>query len=879
MTYKCKVTVIIPIYNAQDYLESCLDSIVAQTIEKSDIEVLLINDGSTDDSEKICEEYCQRYDYFKYYYRENAGVSAARNFGINKATGKYIMYLDSDDQLTSESIKNLTDFFDSVYKKVDLVTYYIQPYKDGEMLKPHARFTKLLTHTAVYDLEKNPYIIQTTMNICVKNLGKDNEFFNENMFCQEDQEYINRILEKKLTIGYCAQACYLYNRNNENSCVASKFHAYYLFEDSTTYFESLFARYEDKVPKYFQALFFHDLRWKLSSKVLYPFHYDKEDFEKAINRIKALLARVDVDIIVKNPSINKKHIHYWLNLKPNVYPLPYIDNESIDVVADGKIIEHTAQVFIKLIKIYQLDNGMFRLRAEAEMPIYNYMDSTPDFYIVENDKKIIKLDMYRSSYSYVGTNIMTNKIYGFCYDIDPEKVNRVSFRSTIDSYEYDVKINFMGTGVFKHKARLYSYARNNYIITYYNDALLFEKKSKSEIYDFEKKQVEIFHKEAYAYNLKNEAIDYRYNHRVWLYSDLTSVEKDNGYYQFQNDFKYDDGIERYYVYTKPYEEIEHIFSDEQKKYLVEFGSYKHQVLYLAAEIIFSSFYGREAISPFFTEEEELKYYDIEHFRIVYMQHGILHASYVNKYSAEKARCDKVVVSSNFEIENLTTKYAYKEDELIKCGMPRYELINRNSTPKSKVLLAPSWRSYFAANKTESTYSISIDNFQKSDYFIGFQNFLNSDKLNELLEKYDIYLDVKMHPIISDIVSELFELNSNRINIVSGDVNLEDYKAFITDFSSFVFDFAYLCRPVLYFVPDYMQFKSGMNLYRDLDLPFEKAFGNLTVDFKAAVNEFEKICANNFVAEPVFKKRMEDFYLPMDNCCEDIYKYVKFTMTN
>ena len=111
-----------------------------------------------------------------------------------------------------------------------------------------------------------------------------------------------------------------------------------------------------------------------------------------------------------------------------------------------------------------------------------------------------------------------------------------------------------------------------------------------------------------------------------------------------------------------------------------------------------------------------------------------------------------------------------------------------------------------------------------------------------------------------------------ISFVS-EANLEDYKLFITDFSSFVFDYAYLSRPILYFVPDYDQFRSGMNLYRELDLPFEEAFGPFVTEADKAVDEFIKICDRDFVPEDIYRKRMDEFYLPMNNCCEGIYDYI------
>ena len=91
-----KISIIIPIYNVEKYLRRCLDSIINQTLK--DIECLLINDGSPDQSQKIIDEYVSKYpQLFKSYIKENGGLSDARNFGLNYVTGEYIAFVDSDD--------------------------------------------------------------------------------------------------------------------------------------------------------------------------------------------------------------------------------------------------------------------------------------------------------------------------------------------------------------------------------------------------------------------------------------------------------------------------------------------------------------------------------------------------------------------------------------------------------------------------------------------------------------------------------------------------------------------------------------------------------------------------------------------------------------
>ena len=93
-----KVSVIVPVYNVEEYLEKCINSLINQTLQ--DIEVIFVDDGSTDESKKIIEKYIQNNPKkLKYLYKENGGLSSARNFGIPYAKGDYIAFLDSDDYI------------------------------------------------------------------------------------------------------------------------------------------------------------------------------------------------------------------------------------------------------------------------------------------------------------------------------------------------------------------------------------------------------------------------------------------------------------------------------------------------------------------------------------------------------------------------------------------------------------------------------------------------------------------------------------------------------------------------------------------------------------------------------------------------------------
>lgn len=102
------LSIIVPVYNSEKYLKRCLDSIINQTY--SNLEIILINDGSTDSSKSICEEYCKKDIRIKMYSQENCGPSSARNIGIKKASGEYIMFVDSDDKLETNILEKLALF-------------------------------------------------------------------------------------------------------------------------------------------------------------------------------------------------------------------------------------------------------------------------------------------------------------------------------------------------------------------------------------------------------------------------------------------------------------------------------------------------------------------------------------------------------------------------------------------------------------------------------------------------------------------------------------------------------------------------------------------------------------------------------------------------
>ena len=102
------ISVIVPVYNVEEYLEECLESIRKQTYQ--DIEVILVNDGSTDGSQAICEYFCQTDKRFRLINQKNQGQSVARNHGVKESLGEYIMFVDSDDVVSLGLLEQLMKY-------------------------------------------------------------------------------------------------------------------------------------------------------------------------------------------------------------------------------------------------------------------------------------------------------------------------------------------------------------------------------------------------------------------------------------------------------------------------------------------------------------------------------------------------------------------------------------------------------------------------------------------------------------------------------------------------------------------------------------------------------------------------------------------------
>ena len=128
-----RFSIIVPVYNVEKYLSKCIQSLIDQ--DYNDYEILLIDDGSTDKSGIICEQYAKKYENIYVFHKKNGGLSDARNYGLQKALGDYILFVDSDDWIKKDILKEFSDIIEN-NKAVDVIeTRFIEVYKNEEIVK------------------------------------------------------------------------------------------------------------------------------------------------------------------------------------------------------------------------------------------------------------------------------------------------------------------------------------------------------------------------------------------------------------------------------------------------------------------------------------------------------------------------------------------------------------------------------------------------------------------------------------------------------------------------------------------------------------------------------------------------------------------------
>lgn len=187
-------SIVVPIYNVELYIRRCVESVLGQQLDSNEYEVLLIDDGSSDSCPSICDEYAQKNENIKSFHKVNGGLSDARNYGIERAVGKYVVFLDSDDYLVKGSLEELKRVID-VNGNVDIIAITTERCvnETSSIITHNSPFNKIISGCDYLKNELSERVFITAWSsVYNREFLVKNQLFFKKGFIHEDEDFTPR---------------------------------------------------------------------------------------------------------------------------------------------------------------------------------------------------------------------------------------------------------------------------------------------------------------------------------------------------------------------------------------------------------------------------------------------------------------------------------------------------------------------------------------------------------------------------------------------------------------------------------------------------------------------------------------------------------------
>lgn len=355
-------SVIIAANNSDLYLKKAIDSIINQSLDfEKNIQIIIVNDGSTDNTEDICLKYRVKYPQnIKYVSTKDCfGPAHARNLGLNEAQGKYINFLDSDDYISSNTFRDVYNFFEKHYSEIDVVSipiYYFGSQKGNHPL--NFKFKK----TGVADLSKQPEFIQLSgPSSFFKAEAIGDIKFNVKLQTAEDAFFVNQLLLNKLKLGLVKSGSYFYRKfEAKNSLLdySSKTKGYYISRIKQFHFKLIYCSKKKygEVLKFIQYVLMYDLQWLFKIKKIDHILSHDEIHELYINLI-FILQNIDDDVIYNQKNIQNQ-------LKTHIFFLKYLGNDYL-ANCDYKYRKQVYEEIIDKLSLNQVFIDIFEIQNDV----------------------------------------------------------------------------------------------------------------------------------------------------------------------------------------------------------------------------------------------------------------------------------------------------------------------------------------------------------------------------------------------------------------------------------------------------------------------------------------------------------------------------------
>lgn len=320
--YRFKFSIVTAVYNVEVYLKEAVESIINQDIGfKESVQMILVNDGSTDRSGEICNLYQEKYpDNIMVIHKENGGVSSARNEGLKYAEGRYVNFMDPDDMLTADTLSAVYDYFVRVDKDVDLVSIpeeYFERHSGPHPLNYKYNSGK----NEVIDLwTKYNYVQMSVASSFFKNRSITQKQFDSSLKYAEDAKVILEILFDKSRFGVVPKGKYMYRlRSTDDSALSKsksckgwyldylKFYTHWAIQSSLKNFGF--------VPKFVQYNIMYDMQWRFRLQEIPEGVLTEEEKAEFISLLKEAVNYIDDSIIFEQKRLSRELKDYIIGIK------------------------------------------------------------------------------------------------------------------------------------------------------------------------------------------------------------------------------------------------------------------------------------------------------------------------------------------------------------------------------------------------------------------------------------------------------------------------------------------------------------------------------------------------------------------------------------
>ncbi len=881
-------SIVMSVYNVEEFINEAVDSLITQDIGFTEnVQIVFVNDGSTDRSGEICEEYQKLYpENIIVIHKANGGLSSARNEGLKYVTGRYVNFFDPDDLLSSNTLSQVYNFFSKHDEEIDMVS--IPMYLFGAQTGEHILNNKFKKGTRIINLKTEYSSIQlSSASAFFTNQVAKTMRFDMKIVTAEDAKEVLRILLNKFCYGVVNNVKYKYRKRTSSNLsllqsVEIKKEWYIeCLKRFSLWALDISKKHCGYIPNFVQFTIMYDLQWKLRHVKLPYGLLTNSEIQEYLKLLHVILKEIDDKFILEQKQLWIEHKIKAIKIKyqRELFCMPissdillYIGNTNVTKISDLKFN----------IDFINLSEKEVELEGYANIP--QFLSDQIDIRVLINDELIQCKKIKRYNTIQVLGEVLFEQ-QGFYI--------KIPLNSSVSNYKINLCYVYSGKFIIKSKNtfRKFSQVGIEYSNSYYCkygwiiqgnlDFITINKCSKMQkIFKEIKFLKEIWIKnrlggrKAVVARLFYHLIKIFKKKQIWLISDRILMAGDNGeaFFKFLEERKFKT-IERYFVISR--KSSDYMRMKHQGK-VVDNLSFKHKFLHLLCDYNISSQADKITQNPF--SNCYVFYRDILfHSRFVFLQHGVTKddiSGWLNRYNKNFFG---FVAAANPEYASIISgNYGYSPDNVWLTGFPRFDLLYHDE--KKLITIMPTWRQYLAisANPTTGIWTLKPD-FKKSKYFLFYNNLFSNRRLISAAQKYGYQIQVMMHPNLRPHI-ELFSENSF-VRYFDMNAKYRDIYAqsnlVITDYSSACFDFAYLRKPIVYCQFDREEFFAGEHVYTKGYFDYERdGFGEVEYDLESTVDRIIEYMENGCQLKDKYRERIDKFFAFNDqNNCQRVYEKI------